>query len=217
MVLAISQQTIEIPPGGEVILRYQTWEDYEKLLNLRQDKAAIKVRFNAQTKEIRLMSPLPGHGNRIDTLTDLVKILLRHQKQDWEGFDPITLKRFPQGGIEPDACFYIQNREQILGKERFDLNIDPPPDLAIEVDWTCSTKIEDYEVIASPEVWIYRRETLFIYLFDGKSYQPSSHSPLFRGINVAEILPLYVERAWQIGSSVVLREFEQYLQNITSV
>jgi Uma2 family endonuclease len=140
MHLTITNDRIDLPPGGEVILRHQTWLDYEKLLESRQDKAAIKIYFDAETQEIRIMAPLPGHGKKSDTLSDLVKALLRYQGQDWDSFDPITLKRFEQAGLEPDACFYIQNRQAILGKERIDLETDPPPDLALEIDLTSSTK-----------------------------------------------------------------------------
>lgn len=63
------------------------------------------------------MSPLPSHGKRIDLLKDLVKILLRRQGKDWECFDPITLKIPDQAGLEPDTCFYIENRQAILEKD----------------------------------------------------------------------------------------------------
>ncbi|MBV8887678.1 MAG: Uma2 family endonuclease [Chroococcidiopsidaceae cyanobacterium CP_BM_RX_35] len=211
MLLTVSRDEIVLPLGTEVILRYQTWADYEALLHSRQDKAAIKVRFNAKTEEIRIMSPLPGHGNRVDTLTDLVKAMLRHQGQDWQSFDPITLKRFEQAGLEPDACFYIQNWEAILGRERIDLDVDLPPDLALEVDLTAATKAEDYQAIAVPELWIYRRGELEIYLLDGQQYRESLGSPTFAGINVKQVIPQYVERAWVAGSSTALREFEQFL------
>ena len=104
------------------------------LLQRRQDNAAIKVRYNARTRQIRIMAPLPEHGNCSDVLSDLVKVLLRHFGQDWQSFDPITLKRFGEAGLEPDACFFIRNREAFLGKKRIDLASDPPADLALEVD-----------------------------------------------------------------------------------
>jgi Uma2 family endonuclease len=71
------------------------------------------------------MSPLPGHGKNADMLADLVKALLRHQGKDWEAFTPITLKRVDRQGVEPDYCFYIQNRDRILGKERVILSVFP--------------------------------------------------------------------------------------------
>jgi Uma2 family endonuclease len=214
MLLNISPEIINLSPGGKVILNHQTWEDYEQLLNRRQEKAAIKIRYQAQTQEISLMSPLPGHGKRIDSLSDFVKLLLRYQGRDWESFHPITLKQFKQAGIEPDSCFYLENRTAILGKERIDLAVDPPPDLAIEMDLTCATKAEDYLPFAVPELWLYRRRELLIYLFDGQAYQESQISSNFAQINVKEILPKYVELAWQSGSSTALREFEKVLSQI---
>lgn len=213
MHLTITKNSVDLPPGGEVILRHQTWSNYEELLKSRQDRAAIKIYFDAETQEIRIMAPLPEHGKKSDTLSDLVKSLLRYQCLDWESFDPITLKRFEQKGLEPDACFYIQNREAILRKERIDLEIDPPPDLAIEVDLTSCTKPEDYQEIGVPELWIYRGQTLYIYLFDGQQYQESHNSSIFSQIPVIkQLIPQYVERAWEAGSSVALREFENNLR-----
>jgi Uma2 family endonuclease len=206
--LSITNDGVDLSPGGEVILRHQTWADYEELLKCRLDNAAIRVRYDARRQEIRLMAPLSGHGNRSDTLADLVKTLLRHCGRDWQCFDPITLKRFGQVGLEPDKCFYIGSCEAILGKERIDLDVDPPPDLALEVDMTCSSDPRDYEPLGVPELWIYREGSLHVYVLDGRHYREAADSPTFPGIPVRTLIPAYVRRAWQARSSVALREFE---------
>ncbi|AFZ26660.1 hypothetical protein Cylst_4587 [Cylindrospermum stagnale PCC 7417] len=208
----ITQDIIELAPGDELILRFRTWNDYENLLTRRQNKAGLRIKYNSATQEIRIMSPLPGHGKNTDILADLVKALLRHQGKDWEAFTPITLKRANQQAAEPDYCFYIQNRERILGKERLDFEIDPPPDLVIEVDLTSTTKPEDYQAIAPGELWIYRRNNLLIYQFDGGQYQESQSSCNFPDFDVKKLIPHYVERGWQVGSSVVVREFKTFLR-----
>ena len=150
MFITVNEDTLNLIPGSEIILQHQTWEDYEKLLNIRQEKTIPKIYFNEKTAQIRLMSPLASHGNRIDTLRDLVKSLLRKQGKDWHCFDPITLKYFKLAGVEPDTCFYLDNREAILGKEKIDLAIDPPPDLAIEVDFTSLTNVESSQHLKIP-------------------------------------------------------------------
>ena len=208
MLISVEEDRLMLSPGNEVIFPHQTWQDYEQLLNLRQEKNFPKLYFNAKTQEIRLMSPLPSHGKRVDTLSDLVKILLHQKGQDWECFDPITLKMPFKAGLEPDKCFYIDNRQAILGKERIDLTVDPPPDLAIEVDFTSRTDVVPYELLKIPELWIYRQESLRIYLLEGETYQESEKSRLFPDINIKKILPYYVELAWNQGSSVALRQFE---------
>ena len=50
---------------------------------------------------------------------------------------------------------------------------------------------------------------LKIYLFVDKNYQESSQSLLFDDWDVKSILPKYVELAWNQGSSLALRQFEQ--------
>lgn len=207
----ITQDRIDLSPGDELILRFRTWQDYENLLARRQDKAGLRIRYNSATQEIRIMSPLPGHGKNADMLADLVKALLRHQGKDWEAFTPITLKRIERQGVEPDYCFYIENRDRILGKERIDLENDPPPDWVIEIDLTSTTNPEDYQAIGVPELWIYRRDRLLIYCFDGKQYRECQTSPHFRTHNIKTLMPQYVNRGWQVGSSVALQEFEQFL------
>ena len=214
MVLTVSKEQISLPPGSEVTLRYQTWADYEAILESRRDNAAIKIRFDASTQEISIMAPMAGHGRRIDILADLVKALLRHQNRDWDSAHPITLKRMKAGGAEPDACFYIQNWQALLGKERLDLSQDPPPDLAIEVDVTSLTSLSIYRVLTVPELWIYRQAVLSIYVLTSNGYVDAPTSPTFPDFDVKNILPGYIERAWSAGSSIALREFNAFLKSI---
>jgi Uma2 family endonuclease len=209
----ISEDTISLAAGDELILRFRTWEDYEALLARREDKAGLRIRYSSQTQEIRIMSPLPKHGNNADILADLVKALLRHECRDWDAFTPITLKRINQQGIEPDYCFYIDNRAEILGKERIDLETDPPPDLAIEIDLTCTTKPDDYQAIAPLELWVYRQSQLSIYQFDSQQYGESQISRWFPSYDLKTLIPQYCDRGWKMGSSVALREFEEALRS----
>ena len=98
----------------------------------------------------------------------------------------------------------------MLGKERLDLTIDPPPDLAIEVDLTSLTSLDIYQTLAVPELWIYRQGALKIYVLTPDDY---ADSPTFPIVNVKNILPRYVERAWKAGFSRALREFERFLKS----
>lgn len=209
----ITPDRVELDPGDELILRFASWQDYESLLERRPDKAGLRIRYSAKSQEIRIMSPLPSHGKNADMLADLVKAMLRWQSKDWEAYTPITLKKLNEQGVEPDYCFYIQNRSAVLGKERLDLAIDPPPDLAIEVDFTSRTQPKDYQAIAIPELWIYRQSELLIYLHDGSQYQESSSSDQFSNIDIKKLLPPTIDRSWQVGSSVALREFEEAIQS----
>lgn len=69
-----------------------------------------------------------------------------------------------------------------------------------------------YQALEVPELWIYRRGLLRLYVLTPGGYQDSLTSPTFPDIDVKEIFPQYIERAWQAGSSVALKDFENFLQ-----
>jgi Uma2 family endonuclease len=209
MLPIITQDTIDLAPG--TYLKFPaTIAEYEQLVERMGDRAAIRMRF--RNNQIQLMAPLPEHGNQTNVLADLIKSILRFQARDWHGFGVITLRRSGVPGVEPDACFYIQNYREILGKRQLDLEVDPPPDLAIEVDLTSITDIHDYIPFAVPEVWIYQRQHLRIYRFEQGQYAEQQTSQIFPAIAVQTLIPQFVERAWAIGSSAALREFEEVLR-----
>ena len=209
MLPTITPDTLDLPAGTRVEFP-ATFAEYEALLDRLGDRAAVRVRF--RDNHILLMAPLPEHGNQADSLSDLVKVLLRKTNQDWQGYGVMTLRKRGVPGVEPDASFYIQNWQVVLGKPRLDLDIDPPPDLVLETDLTSITRIEDYVPFAVPEVWIYKAGRLIIYRFISGHYFEQESSGIFPGIAIQELIPIYVKRAWQVGSSLALREFERDLE-----
>lgn len=189
MLLTITSDKIDLPAG--TLLKFPgTMTDYEQLLERLSDRSIPRLRF--RDNHILLMSPLPEHGNKIDVISDLIKALLRHQGKDWQSFHPITLRYGPEPGFEPDACFYIKNYQAILGKRKLDMSIDPPPDLAIEIEVTSFTRIEDYISLAIPEVWIYKAKKLQIYHFSKNSYIETDTSLIFPDFAIKEIVARYV-------------------------
>ncbi|MEO8892528.1 MAG: Uma2 family endonuclease, partial [Coleofasciculaceae cyanobacterium] len=70
-----------------------------------------------------------------------------------------------KAGKEPDSCYYIQNEAQVRGKIELDFTVDPPPDLALEIDITSSSinQLEIYADLGIPEVWRYDGRTIHFY------------------------------------------------------
>ena len=50
--------------------------------------------------------------------------------------------------------------------------------------------------------------------FESQQYRESQMSRWFPGDNLKTLILQYCDRAWQIGSSVALREFEQALRSL---
>ncbi len=196
---------IKLEPGSTVTISNISWEEFQTLLQELGGKRASRIAYSHNT--LQIMVPLPEHEKPNDIISDIVKILLKAKGMRYEPFGSTTFKREGMAGIEPDASFYIQNCQRMIGRRRMEPD-DPPPDLAIETDVTSKTTIEAYKAIECPEVWVYNQSKLTIYLLQDGEYVTAQNSPIFPEQAIAEIIPRVVEHAWQVGTSQALVEFE---------
>ncbi len=104
---------------------------------------------------------------------------------------------------------YTVNPQLMVGKDRVDLSIDPPPDLAIEVDVTSTTQISAYLKLQVAELWVDADDALKIYVLHAGAYQLSTMSHIFRDLPVLTMIQNLLERSATIGRSQSLREFRQ--------
>ncbi|WP_414516536.1 Uma2 family endonuclease [Nostoc sp. PCC 9305] len=197
---------MRLAPGSTVSIQDMSWEEFESILQELGEKRSLRVAYSKSTLEI--LVPLPEHEKSKDLISDIVKILLKIAGKSYEPFGSTTFKRENIAGVEPDACFYIQNYQRMIGRRKLEPN-DPPPDLAIETDVTSKTTLDAYEAIAVPELWIYDSKKLRIYLLSDGHYIESERSPNFPNIPLTQIIAATVERAWQVGTVQALKEFEE--------
>lgn len=197
--------TMLLEPGSFVTIPNVSWEEFEAILEKLGNKRSSRVAYYQGTFEI--MVPLPEHEKPKDIISDIVKILLKSTGRRYEPFGSTTFKKEGAAGVEPDACFYIQNYQVMIGRRRIEEN-DPAPDLAIEADVTSKTTIDAYKAIKVPEVWIYNGTTLTIHLLQNNNYIKSDISPTFLNIAITQIIPTIIERNWQVGHFEALEEFE---------
>ncbi|MBD2292890.1 Uma2 family endonuclease [Anabaena sphaerica FACHB-251] len=195
---------MQLTPGSTVTIPDVTWEEFESILQELGEKRASRIAYNQGNLEI--MVPLPEHEISKDLISDIVKILLKAKGIKYQPFGSTTFKKQGTAGVEADACFYIQNYQQMIGKRRLQPD-DPPPDLAIETDVTSKTTLGAYEAIGVPELWIFDSGKLAIYLLKDGKYIKSEQSPYFEDIAITQIIPDTVERSWQVGSFQALEEF----------
>lgn len=200
---------IRLAPGSSVTIPDISWQEFEWILQELGENRSARVAYSQGTLEI--IVPLPEHEKPKELIADLVKTLLRVSGRKYEPFGSTTFKQEGQAGVEPDACFYIQNYQRMINRRRLQAD-DPPPDLAIECDVTSKTTLEAYEAIGVPEVWIYDSGKLNIYLLQDKKYVASEYSPLFPQIELTKILPNAIARSWQVGSVVALEELEAIIR-----
>jgi Uma2 family endonuclease len=204
----ISREKIQLPPGT-VVRMPGTWQDYCALRDSRGDGSIPRIKY--RNGEILLMSPLPRHGREANILADVVKILLDSNIRNYEAFTPITMDIPEEGGIEPDYCFYIDNWQAAVGKDRIDWQVDPPPDLVIEIDVTTYTAAEDYLPYRVPEVWLLKKNALKIYRLQAETYQQQPFSRYFPEVEMPALVSRILQAASERGTGVALRELRQEL------
>lgn len=196
---------MQLAPGSAVTIPDVSWTEFEAILEELGHKRRARIAYSQGTLEI--MVPLPEHEKPKELISDFVKALLRFQARRYEPFGSTTFKKLGTAGVEPDACFYIQNYQRMIGRRRLEPD-DPPPDLAIQSDVTSKTKLDAYRAVGVPELWVYDNGTLTIYVLSNGIYLISDTSPLFEDIPIKQIIPTFVERAWQVGNLQALEEFE---------
>ncbi|NES20702.1 MAG: Uma2 family endonuclease [Symploca sp. SIO3E6] len=209
MYAVISKEKTQLAPGT-VVRMPGTWQDYHSLRESRSDRSIPRIKY--RQGEILLMSPMPRHGREANILADIVKALLDSQNRNYEAFTPITMELPEEQGIEPDYCFYITHWQAVVGKERINWQVDPPPDLVIEIDVTSYTAVEDYLAYRVPEVWLFRNKSLKIYQLQQDNYQLCSFSLYFPTIDLLEIVDRVFQQAAEQGTGVALRELRQNLE-----
>lgn len=199
---------LQLAPGSRVTIPGVSWEEFEEILQELGNHRLARIAYSDRTLEI--MVPLPEHEIPTDLIADIVKLLLRSTGTRYQPFGSTTFKQQGLAGIEPDACFYIQNCERMIGRRRLEPG-DPPPDLAIETDVTSATTLAAYQAIAVPEVWIYANGHLTLYLLQSGNYIPSATSGIFPQLPLVEWVEQAIDRAWQVGSLQALDELQAKL------
>ena len=144
------------PQNDVILLHGVTWEQY---CDCRHDPANNGVRMYYADGVLLLMTV----GYLHERIRTLISLLL----SDWleSAAIPVisagqwTLRQaLKKRGLESDSCFYISNLHKVEGKTEINLEDDPPPDLAIEVDITTNSamKFAVYASLQVPEIWVWQ-------------------------------------------------------------
>lgn len=120
-------------------------------------------------------------------------------------------------GVEPDDCFYIQNEARIRGKDRINLETDPPPDLAIEIDITSRTRFNNYQALRIPELWRWNGIKLEINVLLNGKYVESNTSYIFSIFLISLVIPEYLVQSKTNGRNATMKAFRAWIrQQISS-
>ncbi|MBE9180349.1 Uma2 family endonuclease [Oculatella sp. LEGE 06141] len=209
--VTLQLRQLDVPPGHRVKFHDVEWDEFEAILEEMGEHRGTRIAYDNGILEI--MTPLPEHESDKEIIGDLLKAFLEECDVDFLTLGSTTFKN-PQTlkGIEPDQCFYIQNEASVRGKKRLDLSIDPPPDLALEIDITSRTHPATYASLRVPELWRREGDRIQIYVLQSEQYVEVEDSPTFSGWYLHTVIPQYVEQSRSIGRNKTMRAFRAWVR-----
>ncbi|MGB5961048.1 MAG: Uma2 family endonuclease [Coleofasciculaceae cyanobacterium] len=209
--MLLELKRITVPPGQRILFSDVSWQEFEAILEDLGEHRGSRVAYENGTLEI--MTPLPEHETGKEIISDLVKALLEELDIEFCTLGSTTFKNeLMSQGIEPDNCFYIQNETAVRGKNRLDLTIDPPPDLALEIDVTSRTHPSIYEALGVPELWQFDNGKLQINVLQDGKYIKSENSPNFSNFPLIEMIPQYLIQSKTVGRNKTMKAFRAWVR-----
>ncbi|MFB2879400.1 Uma2 family endonuclease [Floridanema aerugineum] len=209
--MQVALQQIVVSPGQQLLLKNVSWQQFQEILANLGESRNSRIAYSQGMLEI--MVPLPEHEDDKVIIGDLVKAILEEIDIEFRSLGSTTFENEQMlAAVEPDDCFYIQNEAAIRGKKRLNLKVDPPPDLAIEIDITSKTKLAIYQNLRVPELWRYNGQKLEINLLQAGKYIQSNQSLIFPNLPITEAIPEYLERSKVIGRNATMKLFRIWLK-----
>jgi Uma2 family endonuclease len=202
-----------VQPGQRIQLQGIDWAEFEAIVDELGDRRSSRVAYSQGVLELRKPS---CYEEKLKSLIgDCAKVLLEELDIEHECFGSSTFKSQNAAvGIEPDQCFYVANAALMIGKRHLDLTIDPPPDLAIEVDITSKTGVDAYQALGVPELWRFEDGRLRISLLKSGIYQDAEFSAHFPQFDVAGLIEAVIARSQTEIRSQTLKACRQEVRGL---
>jgi len=197
------------PRESGLFLRDVAWSEFEAMLQAVGDRH-IRVTFDGEAMEVSM--PSQRHEQAAQLLGLFIPRLAEELEIPYEPLGMTTWKKpSTSKGLQADQCYYIQHQAIVREKETLDLEIDPPPDLAIEVDITSSSldRMGIYADLGVPEIWRFDGNAVTMYDLgrDGR-YQACRGSRCFPSLGSAD-----VERFLELGRTMEKTRWSRELRD----
>lgn len=201
-----------MPPGTALTFSHVSWDEYEELLEDLAESPSYRLTYDNGRLEIMTLSP--EYEGPANLLPHLIAVIAEELDIDFLSRGSTTLRKKKRAkGTDPDDCYYFKEYKKISGKKRLDLTIDPPPDLAIEVDITSGSipKFPIYAAIGVPELWRHDGKQVQFYRLEDEDYYEIDASDLFPFLTPDVVLE-FLEEGEAEGTIAMVKKFRKWVQ-----
>ncbi len=203
----------QLPDDTVITFHNVGWEEYEDLLEQVGEASGLRISFDDGTLKVMTLSS--EHEKYERFLEKLLTAIVLRLRINILSFGSATMrKRNKHKGNEPDACFYVQTADAIGNRLHIDFEIDPPPDIAVEVDvhHDSRDKFSIYAGLGVPELWRFDGQTMIIYVLERDRYEEviaSRALPMLTSQILTEVLTSLPDK----GEFQALAAFDEWLKS----
>ncbi|HEV3202796.1 MAG TPA: Uma2 family endonuclease [Gemmataceae bacterium] len=202
---------ISAPEEQRLRLSAVPWESYV-IYSDGLGPRHIRVTYDRGEMEVMTLSSRHEHKKKL--LARLVEALTEEMEIDVASFGSMTYRRKDlRRGLEADESYWIHNEPIIRGREEIDLEVDPPPDLVLEIDISRSTlnRMAIYAALRVPEVWRWDGNHLRVFFLSARgTYRQNERSKAFPFLPMAEFIQFLTRR--DLGETRLLRNFRAWVR-----
>ncbi len=198
---------------NRITLQGISWTAYQNILDDAEGDRHGRIAYDHGSLEF--IMPRFEHEVPNRFLANLIEAIADELKLEVLNAGSLRLEREDLAkAIEPDTCFYIQNELVVRNLQSITLPKNPPPDLAIESDYTNSSinKLGLYAALGVPELWRIQDRAIEVYILQNGKYERSETSLIFPMFPIAEF-PVLLERSQSEGQRSAVREFRQLIRD----
>jgi Uma2 family endonuclease len=182
---------------------------------LRDVPEMYNVRMTFDEGDLEMMSPSSLHERFSRLIDRLIFAWTEEGNIDIATCGTMTVRREDlQKGFEPDDCYYVRHESLVRDKAELDFSVDPPPDLAVEVDVSRSSarKLALYAAFGVPEVWRYDGQQFEIYVLGPEQrYLASAASVCLPGFPLDEAARI-LGRLNVESERALVRSFREFIR-----
>ena len=196
------------------VLNSIDWQSYRAISHALTGRH-LRITYDRGRLELMTISRL--HGTFCFLFAQIISILTDEFSLPCGGCRDMTCDRESlERGIEPDECFYIENEARMRGKDNLDMSVDPPPDLAVEIDISRDSRrrLSIYAALGVPEVWRFDGTSLTIYVRQTHGeYEAAPVSPHFPSVPPTEIEAI-LKRRHEMDDNALMRLFRARVREL---
>ncbi len=201
---------VSAPEEHRFRLSLVPWEAYVAFCDCLGER---HIRVTYDHGEMEVMTVSSRHERKKTRLRRLVEAITEELEIDIVSGGSMTCRNKEMlRALEPDECYWIENEPSVRDLDDIDLDEDPPPDLACEIEVSRSAldRMAIYAALKVPEVWRWDGETLSVHILAASGfYRAAKKSKAFPFLPIEEFVS-YLTRT-DLRGNAFIRAFRAWV------